>query len=418
MNKCDFEEELIEFLCFLETRPQPLELIIVGDTFAFWEITTGEGPAKLEVVLEHHPRLFEQFRQSGAKYAITLIPGNHDHDLAAYPEFITQLAKYNLNLNPQRVLLHSLGSKQIWIEHGSQYDQFNSAPEFGNPHANPLGYWVTSKVVSTARKKAELAKHKWLKDIQSVYPGELIPHWLFVNYFYKEMGLWLRFLVYPFLTLFFLIILAFGFVLLEQTPALEMVLGEEMVNNYAGWLGQVSGLAEFLTVLAIYYLLAVGLAAMPLGLLGLDIWRALKRYGLPSLASFKKEKEDVYRLAAEKVFAEHPEVSLFIYGHTHKPAIERVGEKLILNTGTWLKRLQRIPARVFFLPDIYYPSYRLNYFRVGLENQALVVDYQVIPKMLNLEQDLTWLQRRLVSRKYLAKKQVHLPRKVKIDQSS
>jgi hypothetical protein len=46
------------------------------------------------------------------------------------------------------------------------------------------------------------------------------------------------------------------------------------------------------------------------------------------------------------------------------------------------------------LPAIYYPSYRLNYFRIEKENDRLVIDYVEIPKTPECE--LTWLQRLLI----------------------
>jgi hypothetical protein len=43
------------------------------------------------------------------------------------------------------------------------------------------------------------------------------------------------------------------------------------------------------------------------------------------------------------------------------------------------------------LPAVYYPSYRLNYFRIEKENDHIVIDYVAIPK--TPERELTWLQR-------------------------
>ena len=64
---------------------------------------------------------------------------------------------------------------------------------------------------------------------------------------------------------------------------------------------------------------------------------------------------------------------------------------MVLNTGTWLKLLHRIPVRFGMLPAVYYPSYRLNYFHIGEENNHLVINYVEIPKTPDPE--LTWLQR-------------------------
>jgi len=64
---------------------------------------------------------------------------------------------------------------------------------------------------------------------------------------------------------------------------------------------------------------------------------------------------------------------------------------VVLNTGTWLKLLRRFPARLGLFPAVYFPSYRLNYFRIREENNQLVIHYVEIPKQP--ERELTWLQR-------------------------
>jgi hypothetical protein len=84
---------------------------------------------------------------------------------------------------------------------------------------------------------------------------------------------------------------------------------------------------------------------------------------------------------------------VFIFGHTHAAFLRRLGPagQVVINTGTWLKLLSRVPVRFGWLPAVYYPSYRLNYFRIEQENDQLVIDYIEIPK--TPERELTWLQR-------------------------
>jgi hypothetical protein len=36
----------------------------------------------------------------------------------------------------------------------------------------------------------------------------------------------------------------------------------------------------------------------------------------------------------------------------------------VINTGSWLKRLEYRPVRVGRLPGVYVPSYQLNYFEL------------------------------------------------------
>jgi hypothetical protein len=89
-------------------------------------------------------------------------------------------------------------------------------------------------------------------------------------------------------------------------------------------------------------------------------------------------------------------VAVFIFGHTHAAFLRRPGpaDQVVINTGTWLKLLSRVPVRFGLLPAVYYPSYRLNYFSIEKEDDHLVIDYVEIPK--TPERELTWLQRLMI----------------------
>src|SRR5262249_47551718 len=100
-----------------------------------------------------------------------------------------------------------------------------------------------------------------------------------------------------------------------------------------------------------------------------------------------------YLQAADEVFKRDASVAVFVFGHTHAAFLKRLGGdgRVVINTGTWLKLLQRVPVRFGLLPAVYYPSYRLNYFCIEKETDDLVVNYVAIPKAAGHE--LTWLQR-------------------------
>jgi UDP-2,3-diacylglucosamine pyrophosphatase LpxH len=199
LGVCDYEAELIGFLEDLATRREDAELLIIGDIFGLWEFTDIEGPAKLEAVIEQFPNIFKALKTAGETVRITMLPGNHDYEIACYPEFVEMLKPYNIHLEQTPALTREIGGKKIWIEHGNQHDAYNRMPDFGNPYAHPIGYFLTSSVVSTAGKHSRFGKYNWLKDIQSVYPSEQIPYWVMSNYFYHEMSLVLRWLILPFL---------------------------------------------------------------------------------------------------------------------------------------------------------------------------------------------------------------------------
>ena len=86
-------------------------------------------------------------------------------------------------------------------------------------------------------------------------------------------------------------------------------------------------------------------------------------------------------------------VKVFIYGHTHKPSLTEIGDKKVVNTGTWMKQYKTVKPRFGYLPKIDIPSYRLNYFRIFDDNGEIKIEYHTIDK--KPLQELTLIQRLL-----------------------
>jgi hypothetical protein len=84
--------------------------------------------------------------------------------------------------------------------------------------------------------------------------------------------------------------------------------------------------------------------------------------------------------------------------------------QVVLNTGTWLKLLHRVPVRFGLLPAVYYPSFRLSYFCIEKQNGHLVITYVAVPKTPGRE--LTWLQRLVTFGKAPKSQQAIPPRTV------
>ena len=129
------------------------------------------------------------------------------------------------------------------------------------------------------------------------------------------------------------------------------------------------------------------LFGIPAAIVQRDLMRT--SYGItPNLDS-----EEPYLKAAREAFQSDEKVVVFIFGHTHSAFLRRVGPagRVVLNTGTWLKLLHRVPVHFGLLPAVYYPSFRLSYFCIEKENNHLVISYVAAPKMP--ERELAWLQR-------------------------
>jgi hypothetical protein len=100
------------------------------------------------------------------------------------------------------------------------------------------------------------------------------------------------------------------------------------------------------------------------------------------------EKEEQYLEAAQTVFTQDPEIVIFVYGHTHFPSLRQVGSRVVINTGTWLKRLDDVRTRFGFLPNIYVPFFCLNYFHQHTEGE-ITIDYR---QSIKPAEDLTLLR--------------------------
>ena len=83
--------------------------------------------------------------------------------------------------------------------------------------------------------------------------------------------------------------------------------------------------------------------------------------------------------------------------NNYKLVLSGSSGKVGLNPGTWLQRLERMPPRFGFLPNIYVPFYFLDYFKISAADGAITIDFQRVDKAQPQELDL--LQRLLVSHK-------------------
>jgi UDP-2,3-diacylglucosamine pyrophosphatase LpxH len=396
LGVCDYEAELIDFLDNLAEQQEEAELFIIGDIFGLWEFTDLQGVAKLNQLFIQFPKIFAALQHTGETVRITMLPGNHDYEIACYPEFVEMLKPYHIHLEQTPAITREINGKKIWIEHGNQYDAYNHMPDFGNPYAHPIGYFITSSVVSTAGKHSKFGRYNWLKDIQSVYPSEQIPYWVLSNYFYHEMSPLLRWLILPFLLLSGFEFFVLGGAALEWFGKTETNIF--LNNQLFTALGFVGNLVQLVLIINTVLFVNLLVLAVPLYLIWRDFRATLQRFRIVlNPAELSSEKEQQYLDAAQEVFSRDPDTVIFIYGHTHMPSLRRFGPRAVINTGTWLKRYDVEKPRVGFLPAIYVPFFCLNYFKISGLDGRIAIHYHQIPK--DPPPDLSFLQRLLVRRK-------------------
>jgi UDP-2,3-diacylglucosamine pyrophosphatase LpxH len=389
--RCDFEDELINFLKNISN--DNCELIIVGDTFEMWNDDIMSPINKVKKIISKHTRLFSNFKKYGKLIKITIIIGNHDFELLLNPKIKTLLAKYNINLEKKESIVRKINGKKIFIEHGHQEDVVNKLNIDNGYLRKPIGYFASNFVYNNISKRSVFGKRKWLEDIESVYPNELIPSWLFSNYFYKEMSPVLRWILVPFILMFTLNLIILGSFLFDVLANTNFSSFFDVTN--LGFLGRI---IDFVFAINFYTLMIIFILFIPIKLFAKDINKVLFRYGFGSKNGLKLRKEQHHIDRFKAVSKIDKDIAVYVYGHTHLSSFKKINNKIIINTGSWLKRLNRIKPRSIFLPSIYHPSYRLGYFKIYSKNKKIVIDYTNIDKKVS-NTNLTWLEKIIIFRR-------------------
>ena len=390
LEHVEFLEELLAFLRRLETTDETAELVINGDAFGLWEFTTLEGIEKFDALVERYPELFEKLQATGENVQITLLPGNHDQELAAYDTYVDRFAEYNVDLVQEQSITRPVGDRAIHFEHGHQRDPNNRIEDWGNPHASPLGYYYNTLITSRAGQLSDRGRYNWLKDVQAVTPTERMPVWLFSKYFYREMNPALRFSLVPFLLLFNLSII------------LAVLAGLSVTNI---WSAPVEAVTVFLRQFgtagtAVWFLLAINasitgivlLLAIPLYFLRRDIRKTIDRFGVFE-TRLTVDAGGAYEEVAREIFDREPETVVFCYGHTHRPSVQEVEGGVLVNTGTWLKQFHRRDGIIGLLPPVFYPSYQLYVARIAPDESGVAIELERIDKPSPAGAELTRTER-------------------------
>ena len=317
--------------------------------------------------------------------------GNHDYDLACDPAFAPKLAAYNIRLDTAVSLSRELAGRKIWIEHGQQSDPYNASPDYGNRYALPVGFFITETIVAGSSRLSEFGRGNWLKDIRSV-ATEQIPDWILSNYFYREMAAVIRAVLAVFLFLLVITLAALACEVLRKAGVFDVNL--LLDNTFMRSLGFVGNVLTWIIVVNMLILFFMLIAAVPGVFVLYDIKRTLRRFQITggSMSSAAVQSNEPYLDRARAVFTEHPEAAVYLFGHTHDAFVEREPDgRVVANLGTWLKILHRVPVRFGYMPAVYYPTFRLDYFRIHAEDRRIIVAYVEVEK--KPERELTWLQR-------------------------
>jgi hypothetical protein len=134
------------------------------------------------------------------------------------------------------------------------------------------------------------------------------------------------------------------------------------------------------------------LIAIPLYFLRRDLRKTLNRFGVFE-TRLTVDPTAPYEEVAEKLFAENPKMDVFCYGHTHRPGIQELESGILVNTGTWLKRLHQRDGIIGLLPPVFYPSYRLYVVQISPDDAGVAVEFEQIEKSSPSTEELTLTER-------------------------
>ncbi len=389
LEDVEFLDELLEFLDELAETDETAELVINGDAFGLWEFTTVEGVEKFDVLEATYPELFEALRRAGENVTITLLAGNHDHELAAYEGYVDRFAEYNVDLVQEQSTSRPVGDRAIHFEHGHQRDPNNRIEDWGNPASTPLGYYYNTLVTSRAGQLSDRGRYNWLKDVQAVTPTERMPVWLFSKYFYREMNPLLRYSLVPFLLLFNISALLAILAGLDIVGVWSMPV--DRTEAFLSRFGRAGTAAWFLLVLNVSVAGLLVLVGVPLYFIRRDVRQTIDRFGVFE-TELTVDPSAPYEEAAREALADE-ETVIFCFGHTHRPMIREVEGGLLVNTGTWLKRLHRRDGIIGVLPPVFYPSYQMAAVRIAAEPEGIAVDYLPMEKPSPATEELTLTER-------------------------
>ncbi len=141
---------------------EPAELILLGDVFDLLQVQGSLcAPEKIEQIARAHTPWFQALARAAAEgLSVSLVVGNHDHELldpAVWAALRARLPFLNERQGSGAPLaLWRHPEAGIHAEHGSQFDPFNAVEEFGDPRALSLGSHLVLGLINAFEPRCPL----------------------------------------------------------------------------------------------------------------------------------------------------------------------------------------------------------------------------------------------------------------------
>ena len=396
--------ELTALLDDLDREPGPVTILINGDFFEFLQVTVPPGGNRARAVVEHpdHAALFARLREWNARpgHRTVYTVGNHDSETAWNAAIgiylIEQGIVHDVALGYEHCFASDGGELTVYAEHGNEEDSQNAIVDYGHPLIVPIGSHIVTQFVNRIEPLGRFAgpdDATTLSDIDNIYPLEMVPWWLFSNYFYRQARRFMRYVLAPAIVILFVLrFLNNAIIRLSQGRLPEFSAGRT---------------AQIFAFLILDVVVVLGLVLL---MLRHDFMRWRRRSGLLEPLQIVAEGEEHYRascrafLAGERQPAHRQDraaaVDVFVYGHNHIAELEEyvVGRRqtAFVNTGTWMRKIVRLPTRLK-LPPVFVPEYQLTYAVLRMTTLGLSVTLNERVKPLPYR--LGWAERIATFRK-------------------
>ncbi|MFC1655243.1 metallophosphoesterase [Patescibacteria group bacterium] len=403
------EKELISFLDYLDENNESIELVILGDFFDLWKIKDKlEG--KVAYAIKQHPRLFEHLKKFGEKHKITVLGGNHDHEIVYEQRYQDDLAKYNMHVDKNQFFKREFSndgkSFRIVGEHGNQVEPATAFTDFSMKTDSSLSYHINQLFVYEMMKMGTDKKRpKWVSDLDNV-DINLLFYWFSSKYFYYELGPILKAILIPMLLLFGFAVPYFAFDIATDfyRPNFLVPLLNFLDTN---WVVKI-------LVFILYFDMVVVILLFFMSLVRKDFQKRLRSYGVQSLSEVVVSIHQAFKDRAKEVCSgKNPykkKAHLYVNGHTHIPGLFDLKKDnfVHVDTGSWKKLMKRMPT-YFHFPGVFVPYYDLNYLSCSLseDKKGVNVELRSWPKQFTPQ--LTFLE------KLTIKKNKNIPKPYKED---
>jgi len=392
---CD--KELISFLNEKGKYEGDLELIILGDFFDLWKVeeTIDE---QLDSTIEEYKDLFNALKNFGEKHKITILPGNHDHELFYNKKYQEDLAMYNIMVDAsqffKRKFVYNGKVFRIIGEHGNQVEPSTKFQSFDMFTNSSLAYHFNKIFVyKLMRMGMEHKSPAWLKDMDNV-DTEIVPYWILSKYFYYELGPILRAVLIPMLILFSFALPYFIFdVVTEfyQPHFLKPLLIFLDTNTFSK-----------VVIFLLYFDMVIVTILAFFWFVKRDFKKNLLEYGVHSFSEILVARHNAYRKRAKEVIdgknSFKEKADFYVTGHTHIAGLYESYK--FADSGSWKQLMKRISTK-FRFPSVYVPYFNLTYLIFEPNGDDMVVSLKSWPKYF--EPKLTVLERFTVRNKDLPK---------------